>query len=486
MSTRDDQILAALMREDFYTFMKVCFMKLHPHAAFLDNWHLHVMAAELEAVALGRTPRLILNLPPRSLKSVAASVALVAWFLGRYPSADVVCASYGKKLAEEFALDCRRVMTSRWYAAVFDTRLISPRSAVADFKTVQGGSRLATSVDGQLTGRGGDLIVIDDPIKPDEALSDVTREATNRWFRSTVHSRSNNRNEPRIAVVMQRLHRDDLSGYLLRQSPPWRHVRLTAIAEQDETFTIRVLGKERTYTRKEGDALHPARESLQSLMDTRETIGPAYFAAQYQQTPTAPDGNVVKIPWFARYDLPPVKFDRIFQSWDTASTMNELSSYSVCTTWGVLGKNVYLLHVFRKRLEYPDLKRAVLDQAQIHGATTVLIEEKSSGIALIQDLSRDGFYSATAIQPERDKEMRMVSQTGIIENGFVYLPKEAPWLADYEQEMAEFPQSRHSDQVDSTSQALQWFRDLGKNTGLLEYYRMEVEQMRRDGRLPPE
>jgi predicted phage terminase large subunit-like protein len=470
----------ALMKEDFYTFMRVSFELLHPGTPFRDNWHLHVIAAELEALARGTTPRLILNLPPRALKSFAASVALGAWFLGHHPSKEVVCASYGQKLAEEFAMATRRLMRSRTYQAIFETRLVSPRSSVADLKTTDGGSRLATSIGGQLTGRGADLFIIDDPINAESVLSDRERETANRWYENSAHSRSNDKSGPSVGVVMQRLHVGDFSGHLLMGAAKWRHISLQAIAERDETYEVTTVRGTETYSRKAGEPLHGDRESLATLMETREVVGPLNFAAQYQQTPTAPGGNRVKLDWFARYTLPPAKFDRIIQSWDTASSLADMSSYSVGTTWGILGKHIYLLHVFRKRMEYPELKRAVREQALIHSAQAVLVEEKSSGIALAQDLAREGFHALVKVKPERDKEMRMLAQTMLIENGFVWLPKEAGWLADYEHELALFPQGVHDDQVDSTSQALQWFRDSSANTGLLDFY---TEENRKAGRI---
>jgi len=472
----DEVLYAALLREDFYTFFQKVFATLNRGIPFEDNWHLRVMAYELECVARGRTSRLIVNLPPRSLKSIAASVALPAWYLGHNPAAEVICASYGQDLSLKFAGDCRAIMQSDWYQMIFPTRIAPTKTAVADFRTIHGGGRLATSVGGPMTGRGADLVVIDDPAKADEMISDVQRDGINRWVPSTVYSRLNRKDKAAIVLTMQRLHLMDLTGYLA-QDPAWKVLRLAAIAETDEEYVIELInGEQRTFGRKEGDVLHPERESLESLQKTREALGTYFFAAQYQQTPMAPDGNILKLSWFARYEEPPASFDCVFQSWDTASETGKKNSYSVCTTWGIKSKHIYLLNVFRKRLEYPDLKRAVIEQARLYRPRVILVEAKSSGAALVQELRRDDLYTLKEVKPQGSKEMRMQTQNALIENGFVHLPKDAPWLPAYEFELMIFPMGDHDDQVDSTSQALAYFQERLQEPGLIAFYRMELER----------
>jgi predicted phage terminase large subunit-like protein len=473
----DEAVYAALLREDFYTYFKKVFATLNRGVELQESWHLRVMAYELEGVARGRTRRLILNLPPRSLKSIAASVALVTWYLGHNPSAEVICASYGQDLSIKFAQDRRAIMQTAWYQAIFPTRISASKSAAADFRTIQGGSCLATSVSGPMTGRGADLVVIDDPAKPDEMLSEVQRDGVNRWVYSTVHSRLNKKDAAGIVLTMQRLHVMDLTGYLA-QDPAWKLLRLAAIADADEEYTIELVnGKRRTYRRHEGTVLQPERDSLESLQRTRETLGSYLFAAQYQQTPMAPDGNIVKVSWFPRYDEAPTGFERIFQSWDTASETGKKNSYSVCTTWGIKGKHVYLLHVFRKRLEYPDLKRAVAELSARFRPAVIIVEAKSSGAALVQELRRDNLYTLKEVKPQGSKEMRMSTQTAMMENGFVHLPKDAPWLPAYELELMLFPIGEHDDQADSTSQALAYFQEHLQEPGGLAFYRMECERL---------
>jgi phage uncharacterized protein (putative large terminase), C-terminal domain len=322
-------------------------------------------------------------------------------------------------------------MTSPWYRQIFPTRLAPHRQAVQEFITTRQGYRLATSTGGVLTGRGADLILIDDPLKPEEALSEARRNATNDWYANTLYSRLNDKRRGGIVIIMQRLHEDDLVGHVLGQEP-WEVVSFPAIAEADEVHEIATIAGPQHFTRRHGEVLHPAREPLATLEHIRRTIGEYNFAGQYQQSPAPLGGGMVKEAWFKRYGEHerPERFERIVQSWDTANKATELSDFSVCTTWGVRGKDLFLLGVFRRRLEYPALKRAVREQQSLFRATEVLIEDKASGTQLIQELIADGCHGVTRYQPECDKIMRLHAQTGMIENGFVHIPETAPWLAN--------------------------------------------------------
>jgi predicted phage terminase large subunit-like protein len=206
--------------------------------------------------------------------------------------------------------------------------------------------------------------------------------------------------------------------------------------------------------------LHPEREPLEVLHRIRRTIGEYNFASQCQQSPAPLGGGLVKTEWFNRYrdSDKPERFDRIVQSWDTANKATELSDYSVCTTWGIKGKHLFLIGLFRQRLEYPALKRAVREQQNLFNASVVLIEDKASGTQLIQDLIAEGCHGVTRYQSNDEKTMRMHAQTAVIENGFVHIPETAPWLAEYLHELAVFPNGKHDDQADSTAQFLDWFR----------------------------
>jgi predicted phage terminase large subunit-like protein len=241
-------------------------------------------------------------------------------------------------------------------------------------------------------------------------------------------------------------------------------VRFPAIAEDDEIYSLETELGWHSFTRPCGEALHPERQPLATIEQIRRTIGEYNFAGQCQQMPAPQGGGMVTAAWFGSYapNERPDKFDRIVRSWDTANKASELSDFSVCTSWGIKDKDLYLLHVLRKRMEYPELKRAVREQCQAFAANVVLIEDKASGTQLIQELIQEGLHAVTRYQPQSDKIMRMHAQTAMIENGFVHLPKEAEWLADYLHELTAFPRGCHDDQVDSTAQMLDWFKQAGQ------------------------
>ncbi|MFL6720454.1 MAG: phage terminase large subunit [Sphingomonas sp.] len=445
----------AITRLDFNVFVERVFTELNGGEPYLDNWHIGFVCGELETVRRGDTHRLAIALPPRNLKSIIASIAYPAWLLGHDPTAKIICASYGQQLADDLARDCRQAMRSDWYRALFPgTRLKSDRQAVNFFETTAGGSRQSTSVGGVLTGFGADIIIVDDPTKPEEALSEVERAKANHWLSHTLVTRLNNKVTGKIILVMQRLHEVDMIGFFLELGEA-KLVSFPAIAQEDEELEWQTPFGSRRHHRAEGEALHPDREPLVALELLRMAMGSRMYSAQYLQMPAPPGGSIVKPEWFQRFDLSNrPDFDSVFQSWDTASKGTQLSDYSVCTTWGRKGRQFFLLHVLRKRLEYPDLKRAVIEQARMWDAKKVLVEDASSGQALIQDLKNDRFYLVEAVKPKGDKIMRLNSITAAIENGQVFVPNQAPWLDDYLHELMMFPAGRYDDQVDSTSQAL--------------------------------
>jgi len=448
-----------ILGSDFMSFIERSFFELNPDTRLISGAYLEVLATKLEACRLGKIKRLIINLPPRHLKSHSASIAFPAWYLGHRPSGQVICISYGQELTEKFARDCRTLMQTPWYQRLFATRL-SDRQAVHDFWTTDQGVRMATSVEGVLTGRGADLIIIDDPMKPDEAFSEPRRTKVNAWFDNTLLSRLNDKNTGCIILVMQRLHQDDLVGHVLEHGD-WEVLSFPAIAEEDETHVIDTPLGRRLFTRRVGDILQSERESRETLDAMRRSLGDYSFAAQYQQNPTPVGGAMIKLHWLKFYDpaVLPKDFIRIVQSWDTANKANELNDYSVCTIWGQRGKDYYLLDVVRQHLNYPDLKRKVIDLARRYEGSKIVIEDKASGTQLIQEL-RHEIYGIQPYEPPTgtDKTMRLHSQSDLFENGFVYLPSQANWLADYIRELISFPGGKFDDQVDSTTQALHYMR----------------------------
>lgn len=452
-----------LLRQDFVGFLERAFYELTPDTSLHMAPYIELMAARLEDCRQGRIKRLIINLPPRYLKSHTVSIAFVAWMLGHHPSAPIICASYGQDLADKLGLDTRKLMQSAFYKNLFATRLAPDKQAVSDFMTTKGGGRMATSVGGVLTGRGGSLIVIDDPLKPEDALSESRRQDVNNWFDSTLLSRLNNKTSGCIIVIMQRLHQDDLVGHILDQDD-WTVVSFPAIAEVDERLTFETVYGTRTFERRAGEALHPERESATRLRVTQEQIGTYNFSSQYQQNPIPVGGNIVKEDWLMMYDDFPseetIKYR--LMSCDTAVKTKDINDYSVITFWVTDKQNrYYLVDVIRKKLEYPDLKRSIMEAAARFKPHQILIEDKASGSSLIQDLKRDGVSKVHSYLPPagQDKTMRLHTLTHIFESGKVFLPKQALWLHDYRTELLGFPGSRHDDQVDSTTQALDYLHN---------------------------
>jgi predicted phage terminase large subunit-like protein len=466
-----------VLRNDLSLFAERSFLQLQPGTAFLPNWHIELMAAKLRDCALGKIRRLIINIPPRYMKSLTASVAFPAWLLGLDPSAQIIAVSYAQELSNKHSLDCRALMESDWYRRLFPgTRLSASKNAVTEFATTKRGFRMATSVGGTLTGRGGDYIIIDDPIKPDDAVSEAVRTRGNDWFDGVLYTRQNNKNTACIIIVMHRLHEDDLVGHVLEQEE-WEVLFLPAIAEVDQVFKVDTPWGPKTYTRSEGGILHPAFESEEALKNTRATIGEYNFAGQYQQSPAPLGGGMVKEEWLKYYKpnaLP--NFDQIIVSCDTANKATELADYSAITVWGYRDPDIYLLHVYRAKVDYPNLKRALIDIAGRYHADVVLIEDKGSGTQLLQELREANVRGTKGYVPKGDKVMRLHAQCATIENGGLWLPEDAPWLAEYVHELITFPGSKHDDMVDATSQVLEWLKIGQSGMGLFYFYKRWHEE----------
>jgi predicted phage terminase large subunit-like protein len=481
MSADERRLLDLALRNDLMTFIHRTFQTVAPAHSFLYNWHIEAMAWRLQQCFEGNIKRLLITLPPRNLKSISASVAFPAWVLGRTPTARIVCASYSENLASKHAQDCRAVMESDWFKRVFpNTRIGHAKNTELNYVTTRQGSRYSTSVGGTLTGRGGNILIIDDPLKPEDAPSESKRTSVNEWFDRTLYSRLDDKREGVIILIMQRLHLEDLAGHVTAQED-WVHLDLPAIAECDEQIAI---GPNQTYPRRAGELLHAAREPKEVLDHAKLVLGSFNFSAQYQQRPVPLEGEIVHWSWFETYNaLPPVQpGDETVQSWDTAYKAEELSDYSVCTTWRVRDKHYYLQHVLRDKLLYPDLKKKVIDHARDYQADVVIVENKGSGMALIDDLRRSGeIATLVSFDPENDKVTRMAAQSAKIEAHQVHLPASASWLDDFRTELLQFPKGRHNDQVDSLSQFLAW---IAKRGGTFSVYWPDLRPLPGDCKFP--
>jgi predicted phage terminase large subunit-like protein len=446
---------AALLRNDLGSFIWKSFETILPGTPYLPNWHIEAIIHQLMRVRRGEISRLLINQPPRSLKSICVSVAYVPWLLGHDPTRRIIVVSYSNEFAAELHRQFRMIIDAPWYRALFPSMRLA-RETGAELVTTAGGSRYATSVSGALTGRGADLIIVDDPLKAEEAWSEAARKRVIDWYGGTLVSRLNDKEAGPIVVVMQRLHENDLAGHLLDQKC-WEHVDLPAIAVDDSVIP---LGNGKQMTRRIGDILHPERESRDTLDRIKAEIGSLMFSAQYQQRPVPLEGNLIRRDWFRYYDhLPHDSVRRIVQSWDIAMMTGDSNDYSVCTTWWIVKADYYLVDIFRARLQYPDLRRKIASLAAKHDAATILIENAGPGMSVLQELWRNppqGMPRPIGRKPEGSKENRMVPQSAKIEAGHVILPKQAEWLDIFLHELLAFPRGRHDDQVDSVSQFLKW------------------------------
>ncbi len=449
--------LNAALRTDLGAFTEKVFEFLNPATPLIRNWHLEAIAHRLQCATAGDVKRLLITMPPRSLKSIFASVSLPAYVLGQNPSARLICVSYADILAAKFSRDFRRVLDSTFYRTLFPGTVVS-KDTEGILETTSGGARLSTSVGAAVTGFGAGMIIIDDLINPTEAYSQPARDRAWRFYRETLYSRLDSKRDGVIVVVMQRLHHDDLAGHLL-EGGEWDHLNLPAIAMIDEVVP---LGRGRTHTRKIDELLHASREGKAELDEARRNSGTAAFEAQYQQAPISDKGNMVQRDWIHFLDvMPPREGGRVIQSWDTALNGDARADYSVCTTWLEIGGKHYLLDVFRKQMDFPELLKTTVQLYDAVRPDGLLIEDQGSGTSLIQQLRNGHGIHAIARRSKDDKATRLSTVLPMFEAGQVIVPKESLWLAALLHELLGFPAVRHDDQVDSITQYLAWAREQG-------------------------
>ncbi len=455
MSSENQKLLTALFRQDFQSFLRKCFATVAPGKTFLDSWHLGSMAHELSEVTAGRTTRLIINVPPRSLKSISVSVAYVAFRMGHDPGLKVIVVSHAAELARQHARDFRQIVESDWYRAVFpDFKVAAVGDRLYETLTTKNGYRLATSVGASVTGKGADLIIVDDPNKAQDVQSEARRREVNGYFDLTLYTRLDNKQTGAIIVVMQRLHADDLVGHI-EETELWTKLAIPAIEVEDCDYRTGPSPRD-IYRRAAGEILQPERDSQEVLDRSRAVMGSMAFEAQYQQNPIPAEGNIIKRSWIRHYNVAPSEFELIIVSWDTATTIGEGADYSVGTVWGLYHSQFFLLDVVRGRIEAPDLRRLVEGTELKWQAHVSIIEKTGIGHALLQDIRRTMSIRPILIAPKYDKLSRLVAQSPKFEAGQVFLPHEAPWLGTYISELLAFPFGRHDDQVDSSSQALKY------------------------------
>lgn len=406
----------------------------------------------LRAIALGDV-LLTIEAPVRHGKSYYLDWHLPAWYLGSMPTRNVGVATYEHRFSASWGQRARD--TTDEFGSNFGVA-IDPNVSSRDWwQTTRGGSMRSMGIGGAITGKGFDLLIIDDPIKnAEQANSAVYRDAHWNWLQSTALTRV----EPGgvVIVTMARWHEDDLIGRIHQEMPTeWQSLRLPALAETNDPMG-----------RAEGDPLWPERFDAENLARRKNRVGSYWFSALYQQRPSPPSGRIFQRHWWRRYDAPPERFDSMAWSFDLAFKDGKDTSFVVGQVWGVLGADYYLLHQVRGRWDYPTtkamLRSQVTDPRWAGAANLVLIEDKANGPAIIADLRHELAALIPVPTGSDSKVGRATSVSGLVEAGNVYLPVEADWVDDFVEEHAQFPRGAHDDQVDACSQAL---RELRRRTG---------------------
>jgi len=454
--TVDRNLADAIYRTHFGAFTCQAFQALNPGRRLIPSWHIDVICYQLQQMLEGNVgKRLVLNLPPRTLKSFIVSTALPAWLLGRDPSARIICASYSEEFSTKFSRDCRALLETPFYARVFPGTKLNPKKASeVEFETTKRGYRLTTSVGGTLTGRGCGILLVDDPLNANDGESELARRSVIDWFRGTALSRLDDLSNSLIVIAMQRLHVDDLSGVMIEQD--WPKLVIPAIAVEPTDY---VKGEDDVYHRPTGELLQPQRDTPEALEELRRAVGSRVFAAQYQQNPTPPEGNMIKAEWLQRYDTVPErkKFTQVVLSCDPAGKAGANNDYTAMIVVGVQDKAFYVLAVSRGHWKVLQMRERIHALVEEWKVDLVIIEDTSSGMGLIQLLKEDPRLDVVGRCPDADKETRMARQQARFEAGRILLPNEAVWLADFEGEVLAFPSGRYDDQVDALLQFLEWF-----------------------------
>jgi len=457
-----DSIKKELAERRLVEFIKQGWHVLEPSNPYVHGWHIDAICEHLEAVSTGEIKRLLINVPPGTMKSLCVGVFFPAWEFIKKPHLRFLGTAYKQDLASRDNAKCRTLILSDWYQNFWGLELKSDQNAKLKFETKQLGFRAAMAI-GSLTGERGDRVLLDDPHSVDSARSNVSRDGVLTTFKESLGSRLCSPLESAIIVTMQRLHTEDVSGYILKKELGYTHLCLPMEFEpKRKCYTSIGFEDPRTF---EGELLFPERFPLEVVKREKELMDSRATAGQYQQSPAPADGNIFKesdFKWFTTAR----KYKRIIISWDTAQKANQLADPSVATVWGDHDSGFDLLEVFREKMEYPRLKKEAIKLAEKyhsdqelfkgHKLLTVLIEDKSSGQSLIQDLKHETNFNIVAILPQGDKIIRASTCSPKVESGKVFLKTGASWVQDYIDEMITFPNSSNDDQVDSTSQFLNW------------------------------
>jgi predicted phage terminase large subunit-like protein len=487
-----DRSLAA---DSLAEFVRQAWPLIEPETPLRWSWHLDAVCEYLEAVAGGDIRRLLINVCPRSGKSILISIMFPSWLWVRLPSSRLVFASYSAALSIDLSVKRRAVIQSPWYQQRWGSRvtMASDQNLKSEFANTASGRMIATSVDGSVTGRGGSYVVCDDLINPAMAESDLEREGAIRWFDETLGSRLDDKKTGRVVVIEQRTHQADLSGHLLAQGG-WEHLCLPA--EFERRTTIVMPRSLREVVKEEGQLLWADREGRAELDTARLRLGDYAYQCQYLQLPVARGGNRFKREWFGTFRSVPQHFDQVVQSWDTAFKTSETSDYSACVTIGHLEERgqhgelpgLYVLHAWHGRVPFSELKRNAKEFARQWHADAVLVEDMASGQSLLQELRIDTDLPLVPVKVSSDKLMRASASEPTISAGRVMVPESAAWVEEFLREVCAFPAGIHDDFVDALVHAINYLRTY--EPSIIRFYKERVAAMhaaeaRQAGDQPP-
>jgi predicted phage terminase large subunit-like protein len=426
---------------------------VEPATPFVHGWHIDAICEHLEAVTRGEIRNLVINIPPRHMKSLLVSVFWPTWEWTTHPERRWLFSSYAAGLSIRDSLKSRRIIESPWYQRNWGHvyRLTTDQNVKARYDNTATGYRIATSVGGSATGEGGDRIICDDPHNVDEAESETIRHSTLDWWDGTMSTRGNDPATVARVIVMQRVHESDLSGHVLEQGG-YEHLALPA--EYDPTSAVATGIGWVDPRDAEGELLWPERFGPDALADLKVRLGSYKAAGQLQQRPSPAGGGVIRREWWRYYAEPPATFDEVIQSWDMAFKDVTTSDYVVGQVWGRVDAECWLLDQVRGRMDMPATVQAVtMLKAKWPRTGALLVEDKANGPAVIATLKKK-IPGMIAVEPEGGKQARAAAVAPFIEAGNVHIPESAPWVGDYVEEHAQFPLGAHDDQVDGTSQAL--------------------------------
>ena len=471
------RLLDARKRVDLREYAKACFQVLEPATPYHHNWHVDIICDHLMALHSGQIKKLIINIPPRFLKSILVNGAYASWVLGHNPRHKILSTSFGENVIIDNCKYAKAMVKSTLFNRLFPETVVGDKSTNKEFSTSLGGYFRGITVGGNITGQGGDLLICDDPHKAIDVYHDVRRTMPLTWFGGSFLSRRNQPKDSKVLLVMQRLHIKDLAGHLKEQGE-YEVLELPLVAEKKTTIYFKHLinpstGKVFKVTRPEGGLLHKERFDQEVVNRLKKEYTPSEFAAQYQQSPIPLDGSLIDITKFKRYRIPPSNFKSITISLDTANKDSEKNAYSVATVWGELDNGYYLLDLWRDKVRISLLEQATINLCEKWQPDSLVIEDKGSGQQLVQHLVDNTTYNIFPIIPKGSKFFRMEQATKTIDAGNVYLPTKAEWLHDFESEMQAYPHSSFADIVDSTSQFLNWIKSYNSSK---DYDKVKYEQ----------